>query len=115
MDELNLEAPHFALAAAQAEPTLKEALNGPDVPEWQEAINYEIGQLEKLGAWKLVDPPRAANIIPCHFVLATKRVPDGEKIKLRARLVANSQRQKEGIDYTETFAPPPTCRPSALS
>src|SRR5882757_5791030 len=39
MDELNLVAPHCALAAAQAEPTLKEALNGPDVPEWQEGID----------------------------------------------------------------------------
>src|SRR5258706_12298104 len=105
MDQLDPIAPHFALAAAQAEPTLKEALSGPDAQEWQAAIDYEIGQLEKLGAWKIVDPPRASNIIPCHFVLATKRGPDGEKLKLRARLVANGQRQKEGIDYTETFAP----------
>ncbi len=105
MDELDPIAHHFALAAAQAEPTLKEALSGPDAPEWQTAIDYEIGQLEKLGAWKVVDAPHGSNIIPCHFVLATKRGPDGEKIKLRARLVANGQRQKEGIDYTETFAP----------
>src|SRR5882762_5320527 len=101
----SLIALHFALAATQAKPTLKEVLSGPDVQEWQAAIDYEIGQLEKLGAWEIVDPPRGSNIIPCHFVLATKRGPDGEKLKLRARLVANGQRQKEGIDYSETFAP----------
>jgi hypothetical protein len=96
---------HWALAAAEPEPTLKEALSGPDAEEWQEAINYEINQLEKLETWKIVDPPKGANIIPCHFVLATKRGPNGEKIKLRARLVANGQRQEYGIDYQETFAP----------
>jgi hypothetical protein len=31
---------------------LKEALNGPDRAEWQTAIDYEIGQLEKLGIWR---------------------------------------------------------------
>jgi hypothetical protein len=36
---------------------------------------------------------------------ATKRRPDGEKLKLRARLVANGQCQKHGIDYAEMFAP----------
>jgi hypothetical protein len=96
---------HWALATAEPEPTLKEALSGPDGEEWQAAIDYEIGQLEKLSAWKIVSHPPRANIIPCHFVLATKRGPDGEKLKLRARLVANGQRQKHGLDYSETFAP----------
>jgi hypothetical protein len=40
---------HWAAATAEAEPTLKEALNRPDGAEWQTAIDYEIGQLEKLG------------------------------------------------------------------
>ena len=48
---------HWALAAVEPEPTLKEALNGPDAEEWQEAIDYEIGQLERLGAWEIVDAP----------------------------------------------------------
>ena len=38
----------------EPEPTLKEALSGPDGPESQDALDYEIGQLEKLGAWKIV-------------------------------------------------------------
>src|SRR5882762_7481286 len=42
MDELNQIAPHFAVAAAQAKPMLKEVLSGPDVQEWQAAIDYEI-------------------------------------------------------------------------
>jgi hypothetical protein len=82
---------HWSAATAEAEPTLKEALNGPDRAEWQTAIDYEIGQLEKLGVWRIIDPPPRANIIPSHFVLATKRGADREKLKLRARLVANGQ------------------------
>ena len=95
----------LALAAVEPEPTLQQALNGPDAVEWQEAIDYEISQLEKLGAWEVVDRPAHANVIPCHYVLVTKRGPDGEKLKLRARLVANGQRQQHGLDYSDTFAP----------
>jgi len=84
---------------------LKEALSGPDAAEWQEAIDYEISQLEKLGTWKIVDLPKGANIIPCHFVLATKRGLNGEKLKLHTCLLANGQHQEYGIDYRETFAP----------
>jgi hypothetical protein len=75
---------HWALTAAEAEPTLREALSRPDGSEWQAAVNYEINQLEKLKAWKIITPPCNANIIPCHFILVTKHRPDGEKLKLRA-------------------------------
>jgi hypothetical protein len=58
---------HWAAATAEAEPMLKEVLNEPDRAEWQIAIDYEIGQLEKLGVWQIVDPPPHANIIPSHL------------------------------------------------
>jgi len=45
------------------------------------------------------------NVIPCHFILVTKRGPNGKKLKLRACLVANGQHQEYGMDYKETFAP----------
>jgi hypothetical protein len=96
---------YWALATAEAEPMLKEALSGPDGAEWKAAVDYEIGQLEKLSAWKIVDYLLHANIIPCHFILATKHGPDGKKLKLRAHLVVNGQRQKHRLDYSETFMP----------
>lgn len=61
-----------AMAAAVAEPTLAQALRGPDALEWQEALDYEISQLEKLGTWEVLDLPPGTNLIPCHFVSATK-------------------------------------------
>jgi hypothetical protein len=33
---------HWVLTAAEAKPTLREALSGPDGPEWQEVVDYEI-------------------------------------------------------------------------
>lgn len=96
---------YHAFAAAEPKPTLKQALNGPDAAEWQEAIDYELNQLEKLGTWEIVDRPPHTNLIPSHYVLATKCGPNSEKLKLRAHLVANGQLQKYGVDYSETFAP----------
>jgi hypothetical protein len=46
-----------ALAATEPEPTLQQALNGLDEPEWQEVLDYEISQLEKLGVWEVADTP----------------------------------------------------------
>ncbi|OJA12794.1 hypothetical protein AZE42_13389 [Rhizopogon vesiculosus] len=58
--------PHITLAATEPEPTLQQALNSPDAIEWQEAINYKISQLKKLGAWEIVvDALKNMNIIPC--------------------------------------------------
>ena len=70
------EGNHWALATAEPEPTLKQALSGPDAVEWQEAIDYELRQLEKLRTWEIVDvPSKRVNLIPCHFVLATTPHP----------------------------------------
>jgi hypothetical protein len=96
---------HHAMAAVEPELTLQQALNGPDGVEWQEAVDYEISQLEKLRTWKVVNAPQGINIIPCHFVLVTKHGPDGQKLKLCARLVANGQHQQHGVNYFDTFAP----------
>ncbi|KAG2754062.1 hypothetical protein P692DRAFT_20672500, partial [Suillus brevipes Sb2] len=48
---------HHAMAAVEPEPMLQQALNGPDGVEWQEAVDYEISQLVKLGTWELVNTP----------------------------------------------------------
>lgn len=45
------------------------------------------------------------DVIPCHFVLATKCGPDGKKLKLHARLVANGKHQEYGVDYFKMFTP----------
>ena len=39
--------------------TLDEVLHGPNAKEWQEALEYEIGQLEKLEMWVVEDQVKA--------------------------------------------------------
>ena len=44
--------------------TLDEVLCTPCTKEWQNAYNYEIGQLMKLGTWDLVQLPAGKTLIP---------------------------------------------------
>ena len=55
-DESYQSPPDIALASfAYLDPKmLDEALRGPDAKHWQEALEYEISQLEKLGTWEVV-------------------------------------------------------------
>jgi hypothetical protein len=84
--------------------TLDEALRGPDAKEWQKALDYEVGQLQKLGTWVVESLPPGQKAIPCSEVLRVKRGPDGEVQSYRVRIVAGGHRQVEGINYTETFS-----------
>jgi len=97
--------PDFALVAPlNSEPqSLDKALHGPDAKQWQEALDYEIGQLEKLGTWTIEDLPKGHTPIPCSEVLKLKRGPSGEVQSYRVRIVAGGHRQVEGVNYTETF------------
>ena len=66
--------PDVALAAHfGADPKmLDKALHGPNAKEWQEALDYEINQLEKLQTWVVEDLPPGQTIIPCSEVIKVK-------------------------------------------
>ena len=72
--------PDFALVGSiGSDPkTLDEALPGPDAKHWQEALEYEIGQLEKLETWDVIDLPQGHTAIPCSKVIKVKHGPNGE-------------------------------------
>ncbi|GJW23479.1 retrovirus-related pol polyprotein from transposon RE1 [Tanacetum coccineum] len=74
-------------------------------PKWIEAIKLEIQALEKNNTWKLVPLPASKTAIGNKWVYKIKHKADGAIERYKARLVANGFNQKEGIDYTETFAP----------
>ena len=66
--------PDFALIGPMnSEPKiLDKALRGLDAGKWQEALDYEISQLEKLGTWVVEDLPKGQMAIPCSEVLKIK-------------------------------------------
>lgn len=88
----------------QVPKSVAEALSSADRQEWQRAMEEEIESFYENETWELVDPPEAATIVQCKWVFKVKCGSENEN-KYRARLVAKGYTQREGIDYSETFAP----------
>ena len=84
--------PDFTLIGGlNFEPTsIDEALRGPDAQKWQEALDYEISQLEKMGTWVVENLPAGHTAIPCSEVLRIKRGPNGEIQNSRATMSVSS-------------------------
>jgi Reverse transcriptase (RNA-dependent DNA polymerase) len=93
-------------------PSVKDALSGPNKDLWWDAIYDEYLSLLSKGTWEETVAPPRANILPCKWVLTVKRDALGGVEKYKARLVVCGNMQREGIDYEEVFAP--TSRYSTL-
>ncbi|WVZ52715.1 hypothetical protein U9M48_003750 [Paspalum notatum var. saurae] len=74
-------------------------------PNWVNAMHEELENFERNHVWDLVEPPPNCRPIGTKWVFKNKQGVDGMVVRNKARLVAQSFCQKEGIDYEETFAP----------
>ena len=65
----------------------------------------EIKALEANNTWSLTFLPPGKKAIGCKQVYNIKYKTDGTIERYKARLVAKSFTQKEGLDYIKTFSP----------
>ncbi|KAJ9559520.1 hypothetical protein OSB04_004680 [Centaurea solstitialis] len=72
---------------------------------WRLAMKQEIESIEKNHTWELCDLPMGAVAIGLKWLFKTKLDQEGKIDKRKARLVVKGYAQRQGIDYSEVFAP----------
>ncbi|GJV16538.1 retrovirus-related pol polyprotein from transposon TNT 1-94 [Tanacetum coccineum] len=82
----------------------KKVTQALDDESWVEAMQEELLQFKLLNVWTLVDLPYGKKAIGTKWVYRNKKDQRGIVVRNKARLVAQSHRQEEGIDYDEVFA-----------
>ncbi|UYV63077.1 hypothetical protein LAZ67_2003064 [Cordylochernes scorpioides] len=96
-----LKLPHGNLLPSSYE----EAINHPDSPLWQQAMDKEIHSLQNHHVWDLTELPEGAKAIKSKWIFSKKMDPQTNQEIYKARLVALGCSQEYGTDYTETFYP----------
>nr|GEX41183.1 hypothetical protein [Tanacetum cinerariifolium] len=92
----------YALTVSSMEPkNVKKAMTDPS---WIESMQEELLQLERLDVWVLVPVPDNISPLTLKWLFKNKHDEEQTVIQNKSRLVVRGYRQKEGIDFEESFA-----------
>jgi hypothetical protein len=80
---------------------VEDALQDPD---WVVAMKEELNNFKRNKVWSLVERLRQ-NVVRTKWVFHNKQDEHGVVTRNKARLVAKSYSQVEGLDFEEAFAP----------
>ena len=82
-----------------------DAMSGPDKIEWTKAMASEFDSLKANNTYVAATPPPGIKPIPCKWVYTLKTDAAGNVTRYKARIVVKGFYQREGLDFTDTFAP----------
>jgi hypothetical protein len=87
-------------------PSFNTAIRGPFHDQWWKAMYDELVTIMvNFDCWDYVKRTPDMNVLPSTWAFKLKRYLDRRVKKFKARFCARGDRQKEGIDYFETWAP----------
>ncbi|XP_074337413.1 uncharacterized protein LOC141674601 [Apium graveolens] len=105
-DEVEIKSEYQYCFIIEEDPkTFNEAMTSRDVAFWKEAIQDEMVSIMNNNTWELSDLPSGCKALGNRWIFKRKMKVDGTIDKFKARLVIQGFRQKEGIDYFDTYAP----------
>ena len=98
--------PDFLAFLLENEPqTFKEAMKSSEAQYWKEVVNSEVESILNNHTWELVDLPPGNKPLGYKWIFKRKLKDDGTIDKYKARLVVKGFRQKESLDYFDTYSP----------
>ncbi|CAI7817284.1 unnamed protein product [Closterium sp. NIES-54] len=83
-----------------------EAITGPYSSQWQAAMDAKMASWKSTGTYVDEVPPPEVNKVDGRWIFRVKRLP-GSPPTFKARYVARGFRQRQGVDFFQTFSPTP--------